>query len=298
MSAGTTQVRVCQPTTTACVACMSPVLMLASDSFSSFSTMGTPAVGEYTRAEMVRLVAVSAMGPTLALAPAHTSPPRRMILPALPLPPAGPAAMAEVSAPLKPSKRGRLAPSNEASTTSPPTVGGITGRVSKACVRVLAPLLAMPPRSAKAPAATLTLIVPVLFFGGTTSSRYFVSLTLISATGAPPVTVMSLAVKLVPTDSLKVKTNVVRPSLAVAVAAVTLSSITSVGATPSGATGSLPPSPPPHAATSRDTASAGADRANFFERCFIEDFLTSIEANRTSDRVDVKTQPLVPAALS
>ena len=130
MSAGTTQVSVCQPTTTACVAGMSPVLMPASVSFSSFSTMGTPAVAEYTRAEIVRLLAVSGMTPTLALAPAHTSPPRRMILPALPLPPAGPAAMAEVSAPLKPSKRGSAAPSNEASTTSPPTTGGTTGNVS------------------------------------------------------------------------------------------------------------------------------------------------------------------------
>ena len=94
----------------------------------------------------------------------------------------------------------------------------------------------MPPRSAKVPAATVTLIVPVPFSGGLTSSRYFMSFTLISATGVPPVTVMSLAVKLVPTDSLNVKMKVVSP-LPVALAPVMLSSMTRVGATPSGAAG-------------------------------------------------------------
>ena len=144
--------------------------------------------------------------------------------------------MAEVSPPLNPSKRGNVAPSNEASTTSPPTTGGTTGTVSKSCVRVLVPTLAMPPRSAKAPAATLTRIVPVLLSAGLTSSRYFMSLTLTSVSGVPPVTTTSLAVKLLPTDSLNVKMKVVLPS-PVALAAVMLSSIARVGATPSDAAG-------------------------------------------------------------
>ena len=69
---------------------------------------------------------VSGIGPTFTLAPAQTSPPRRMMRPALPLPPAGPAAMAEVSAPLKPSKTSAVASSNEASTRS----GEATGTTS------------------------------------------------------------------------------------------------------------------------------------------------------------------------
>ena len=119
------------------------------------------------------------------------------------------------------------------------------------------------------------------------------SLTLISATGVPPLTVMSLAVKLVSTDSLKVKMNVVWPS-PVALAAAMLSVMTRVGATPSEVAGASAFSPP-QAATNRDAASAVADRANFFERWFIGDFLTSIEANGTSGGVDVETQPQAAA---
>jgi hypothetical protein len=70
-----------------------------------------------------------------------------MIRPALPVPPAGPAAMEEVSAPLKPSKANGVASSNEASTTSPPTGGGVTTTVLKACSCMLAAALALPPRS-------------------------------------------------------------------------------------------------------------------------------------------------------
>jgi hypothetical protein len=87
------------------------------------------------------------------------------------------------------------------------------------------------------------------------------SLTLISATGDPPVVTISAAVKLVPTDSLNVKVNVTGP---LAVAPAMLSSMTKVGATVSAAEASSPP-PPPHAAMKRDAASAQADRANLLD---------------------------------
>ena len=279
MSAGTTQVSVCQPTTTVCTACMSPVLTLGSVAFSSFSTIGTPATAEYTRAEMVRFVAVSAIGPTLTLAPAQTSPPSRMILPVLPVAPVGPAAMDDVSAPLKPTNSSGVASSNEASTMSPLTGGGTTGTVSNSCSWALALVLAMPPRSAYAPTATLTRTVPVLLGAGVTSSRYFMSLTLISTPGVPPVTATSLVAKVLPTDSLKVNVKVTGP---VALALAVLSAITSVGATPSGTTLSLSPSSPPQAATSTDTARALADRANFFERWYMAVSLAKAEAKGRS----------------
>ena len=95
---------------------------------------------------MVRLVAVSGISSTLTLAPAQTSPPRRMILPALPLPPAGLEAMAEVSAPLKPSKASGLASSKVANITSPLTGGGVI--LLKACECVLDKALALLLRSA------------------------------------------------------------------------------------------------------------------------------------------------------
>ena len=75
-----------------------------------------------------------------------------------------------------------------------------------------------------------------------------------SAPAAPPVTVMSSAVKLLPTSSLKVKVKVTAP---VAVAAASLSLMATDGATVSGGPAA---SPPPQAASSSDVARAQADR--------------------------------------
>ena len=184
-----------------------------------------------------------------------------MILAARPVPPpAGPAASVEVSAPLKPSKVSAGVSSNEARSLSPPLAGGgTTSTVLKACEPELAAKLALLARSVNLPAATLTLIVPAALAAGVSSSRYFMSLTLISGLAVPPATTMSSIVKLVPTDSLNVKVNVTAPD---AVTAAMLSSMTSVGATLSG-DGSSPP--PPQAATNSDAATAHAERANFFE---------------------------------
>ena len=114
----------------------------------------------------------------------------------------------------------------------PPTGGGTALTVSKFCSWALAPTLALPPRSANAPAATATLNLPARSAGGVTSSRYFMSLTLMSTPGVPPLTTTSLAVKLLPTDLLKVNVKV---TASVAFAPATLSAMTKVGA--AGSTG-------------------------------------------------------------
>ena len=73
---------------------------------------------------------------------------------------------------------------------------------------------------------------------------------------------------------------------------VTVSSMTKLGATPSGAVGPPSPSPPPpQAANSSDTASAEADKANLFERCFMAIFLTNIKTKETSEWVGVGPHP-------
>ena len=142
----------------------------------------------------------------------------------------------------------------------PPAGGGTTGTVLKACEAELAAALALLARSVNFPAATLTLMVPVELAAGVSSTKYFMSLTLINALGAPPATTMSSKVKLLPTDSLNAKMNVTAPD---AVAPALLSSMTKVGATVSG--GDESPPPPPQAATNSDAASAQAERANLFE---------------------------------
>ena len=122
-----TQVSVCQPTTVAGVAVISALAApLAS---SSLSTIGTPALGEYTFAVRVLRLAANATGAVTTKAPANTSPPARRIFSALPLPPpAGAVSTALPSAPLKPRNTNAVASSNVASSV-PATTGGATGTV-------------------------------------------------------------------------------------------------------------------------------------------------------------------------
>ena len=102
------QDRVCQPCTTGADACTSA----EAPGPSSFRTNGIPAVGEYTSAVMVVLLAASGIDKPVTLAPAQIWPPERRILKALPEPPDGPVAIDVPSPPSKPTKAGGVGSSN------------------------------------------------------------------------------------------------------------------------------------------------------------------------------------------
>ena len=115
--------------------------------------------------------------------------------------------------------------------------------------------LACPLLSVKAPAATLTVMLPLeLGVGLTSSVADLPSVDIVKTPLLPPATTASSTPKLVPTFLLKLKMKVTSPA---AVTPVSLSVMLTVGAASSAALGGASASPPPQA----DNNSASAREA-------------------------------------
>ena len=215
------KVRVCQPPATVVVASVSTDTVLSA-AFSTFSRTGMPASGDHTRTVIDVLPVENGMTGTEKFSPVETVVPAQISAPVALTTCAtlfaalvGSATTVESSAPPKPVRTGGVA-SSKVITKAPDGGGGVT----YACCAVAADVLALPARSVKAPAATVTSRVPVESAGGFATRVACVASTRTKAPLVPPVRAMSSVVKLVPTSSLKVKVNVTSPA---ATSAATLS---------------------------------------------------------------------------
>jgi hypothetical protein len=122
---------------------------------------------------------------------------------------------------------------------------------------VLAAALALPTESTTPPAGTLTTIVPAASAVGVTTSVALVPLMRLKAPLVPLVTVMSSAVKLVPTSRLKLKLKVTGPVATVSAALLVMVTTGAlVGTTAASSCGGALPLPPPQAARINDRATA------------------------------------------
>ena len=219
-------VNVCHPPATVVVANVSTD-NVGSPAFSTFNSTGVPASGDHTRTVIDVFPAENGITGTAKLAsvdtvvPAQVSAPTPLTTRATRLAAFPGSATTVPSAPPNPVNTGAIASSKV--ITKPPDGGG---GVTYACCALAADVLALPARSMKAPAATLTSSVPVASAGGFATSVACLASMRTKAPLVPPVRTTSSVVKLVPTSSLKTKLNVTSP---VAVSAATLSVMVRVG---------------------------------------------------------------------